>query len=141
MGIWQKRLSKMVEQRNESQPKPGLRPHGTPCSYMLLERCRSKIRDRSRKQHKQSYNFRCKIQSDHPVHQTDNKTESLTNEVEGLRREKGEMYAALTQKHQESLNYYAEIERLNGVLEETKSKVRWTFYSTRVRLFDLSQVN
>ena len=32
------------------------------------------------------------------------------------------MYAALTQKHQESLNYYAEIERLNGVLEEYKSK-------------------
>ena len=43
-------------------------------------------------------------------------------EVEGLRREKDEMYAALTQKHQESLNYYAEIERLNGILEESKSK-------------------
>ena len=43
-------------------------------------------------------------------------------EVEGLRREKDEMYAALTQKHQESLNYYAEIERLNGVLEKSKSK-------------------
>ena len=44
----------------------------------------------------------------------------MKTEVEGLRKEKDEMYAALTQKHQESLNYYAEIERLNGVLEEHK---------------------
>ena len=51
--------------------------------------------------------------------QTDNHAESLKSEVEGLKREKGEMYAALTQKHQESLAYYAEIERLNKVLEES----------------------
>ena len=31
MGIWQKRLGKLVVHRNQSQPKPGLRSLGTPC--------------------------------------------------------------------------------------------------------------
>ena len=61
------------------------------------------------------------VQKADQLQQTDNQAESLKMEVEGLRKEKDEMYAALTQKHQESLNYYAEIERLNGVLEEYKS--------------------
>ena len=32
MGIWQKRLGKMVENPNQSQPNPGPRPDGTLCS-------------------------------------------------------------------------------------------------------------
>ena len=32
MGVWQKRLGKLVEHRNQSQPNPGLSSIGTPCT-------------------------------------------------------------------------------------------------------------
>ena len=40
--------------------------------------------------------------------------------VETLAKEKQDLYSALTQKHQESLGYYAEIERLNAVIQSNK---------------------
>ena len=41
MGIWQKRLGKMVEHRNQSQPNPGLSSLGTPCMGMEFDATKS----------------------------------------------------------------------------------------------------
>ena len=35
-GIWQKQLGKMMEHPNQSQPNPGLRADGTPCTYATI---------------------------------------------------------------------------------------------------------
>jgi chromosome segregation ATPase len=53
----------------------------------------------------------------------DNEVVTFRAEVDKLNKEKEEIYAALTQKHQESLNYYAEIERLNTVMQDQQSVV------------------
>ena len=52
------------------------------------------------------------------VQETSDGDNALKSQVEQLQKEKAEMYNALTQKHQESINYYAEIERLNKVLQD-----------------------
>ena len=41
---------------------------------------------------------------------------TLKDTINQLTKEKQDIYEALSLKHQESLNYYAEIERLNGVV-------------------------
>ena len=39
VGIWQKRLAKMEQHPNLSQPNPGPRGDGTPCKYSIEEEC------------------------------------------------------------------------------------------------------
>ena len=48
--------------------------------------------------------------------------EALKEQLSQLAREKQQFYEALTQKHQESLAYYSEIERLNQVLVQQQQQ-------------------